>query len=543
MKTLTDLKTHFLEMRISPLTWLAGIAGILFTRFFLEALSNPSSSGFFAVDLPTLTHYSLFFISVALFIQIFLRMFLPQLREHIPKIAVISLSGIFIAPVVDLLVNGKGASPMVYVLNSPIEVLKSAFYLFSANPTFGTTIGLQVEITIILLTIFVAIYFLSKNFGKAILGTLFFYAVLFTLCSMPSVIAFFGNNAEGPADVISFLQNSIESSTTLKNHIPSGFDFSSKIKMLDTGFNFMVARVFFFLVVAFAYIWFWQTHKKLTSAIIRNSRPERVGNYIFIIILGILLALQMFPSLNLNWNDYLAILSLFASLYFSAMFAVCINDIEDVEIDKLTNTERPLVQQEATPKQLRTVSYLFLLASIISGYLAGNLPLFFILVFTALYYIYSAPPTRFKLIPFFSSFIIGLCFVTSFMAGFYIISPLKVVVAFPTGLAFGIFLFFFLYSHVRDVKDIGGDRENKIPTVPVIFGKVWGKRVTGVISASAFLVIPLLSKITILWLPAIVATFFTYYFINRNPYSEKLVFLVYFLFIIITGVVLFLPTI
>lgn len=543
METITNITKHFKDMTISPLSWLAGIAGILFTRFFLEALSNPSSSGFFAVDLPTLTHYSLFFISVALFIQIFLRMFLPQLGEHIPKIAVISLSGIFIAPIVDLLVNGKGASPMVYVLNSPIEVLKSAFYLFSANPAFGTTIGLQVEITIILLTIFVAIYFLSKNFGKALLGTLFFYAVLFTLCSMPSVIAFLGNNAGGPAEVIGFLQNSIESSTTLKNHIPSGFDFSSKIKMLDTGFNFMVARIFFFLVVAFAYIWFWQTNKKLTGAIIRNSRPERVGNYIFIIMLGILLALQMFPSLNLNWNDYLAILSLFTSLYFSAMFAVCINDIEDVEIDKLTNTDRPLVKEDVNPKQLKGISYLFLIASIISGYLAGNLPLFFIIVFTALYYIYSAPPTRFKLIPFFSSFIIGLCCIATFMAGFYIISPLKVVSILPNSAIIGIFLFFFLFWHVRDVKDIEGDRENKIPTVPVIFGKVWGRRVTGAISASAFLIIPLLSKIIILWLPAILATFFTYYFINRNPYSEKLVFLVYFLFIIVTGVVLFLPTI
>ena len=533
LRVIGNIKNHILCMPISPMSWLAGLLGILFVRFFLEAISNPSPSGYFALDMPTLLHYGLFFLTVALFLMIFLKIFLPFLGEHAPKIAMIAMVGIWIAPLIDLGLNGVGGSPMVYILDSPTGVLKSFFYLFSSSPAYGTTAGLQIEITIILLAIFSAIYFSTKKFGRAILATLFFYAVLFALCSMPSILAIFAGEAGGPTQVINFLQSSIYSSATLDNHLQSGLTFASQSKLLDTGFNFMIARIFFFLSIAFAYLWFWKTNKRLTLATLKNSRPERVGNYIFIIILGILLALKMFPNISLNWNDYLSLFSLFLSLHFSAMFAICVNDIEDVEIDKITNTSRPLVTNSASVGELRSTSYLFLLASVVAGYLSGLLPFFFILTFTALYYVYSAPPTKFKLIPFFSSFIIGLCFVSTFMAGFYAVYPIKLSSSLPVKLTLGIFVFFFLYSHMRDVKDIEGDRKNGIMTVPVIFGK----KVVGVISSIAFLTVPIFLNIKILWLPATLATILTYYFINKEPYSEKPIFGVYLLFILAIGLI------
>jgi len=536
---LADIKDHIEKMRIGPLGWLAGLVGILFVRFFLEALSNPSASLALAVDMPTLLHYGLFFLTVALFLMIFLNTFLPKLGPHIPKVAVIFFAGILIAPIIDLLAKGVGGSPMVYILDSPLGMLKSFFYLFSTNPPFGTTLGLQIEIAIILISIFCAIYFSTKNWLKSFLATLFFYAVLFTLCSMPTVLAIAAGQAGGPTEVINFIQKTIGASATLQNHIQSGLIFGSIEKLLDTGFNFMVARVFFLLSIGLSCLWFWKIKRELTLALLKNSRPERVGNYIFIIILGIFAALRLFPEVNLNWNDWLAVLSLFLSLYFSAMFAICVNDLEDVEIDKITNTDRPLAVNSASPEELRSASHLFLIGSLIAGYLSGLLPFFFILVFTALYYIYSAPPTRFKLIPIFSSFLIGLCCAAMFLAGFFLVSPLKVVSAIPTELTLIIFLFYFLFWHVRDMKDIKGDRVAHIPTLPVVVGEKWGRKVVGVVSGLAFLIPPLFIKMHLLWIPGVLAALATYYFVNKDPYSEKPIFITYVLFILSLALILF----
>ena len=120
--------SHIKNMQVSPLGWLSGLLGVVFVRFFLESISNPSSSGFFAVDTPTLVHYSLFFIALALFIMIFLKIFAPELHPHIHKITVFSLLGLWIAPLVDLLTNGTSGSPMVYILNSFGGIIKSSFY-------------------------------------------------------------------------------------------------------------------------------------------------------------------------------------------------------------------------------------------------------------------------------------------------------------------------------------------------------------------------------------------------------------------------------
>lgn len=526
---------HIKSMQVGPLGWLLGLFGVVFVRFLLESISNPSNTGFLAVDTPTLLHYFLFFVSLALFIMLFLKYFVPELSPHIHKITVFSFIGLWIAPIVDLLTNGSSGSPMVYILNSFTGIIKSSFYFFSSTPPFGSTLGLQFEIAFILICIFILIHKFSKNLWKSIGGTIVFYAVLFLLVSMPSIPAIILSPVSGPLDVIEFLQKSIASSATVFNNLEGSLEYASNNKFLDTGFNFVMGRIFLFLTIILGFLWFWITQNRLMRVIIKNSRPERVLNYLLIVLFGVFVASKSFVNINLNWNDYLAILSLLISFYFSIMFAICINDSEDVEIDKLTNQDRPLATGDANKEELSIASKIFLTISLISGYLSGFPVFFFTLVFTSLYYIYSAPPTKYKLIPFLSSFIIGLCCITAFLAGFFLLSPLKVVSAIPNNLVIGIFLFYFLFWHVRDIKDIKGDKKENIITVPVLFGE-WGLKATAIISSLAFFVPPLVSGNKLFWVPSIFASLFCYYFITIEErgakYRERPIFAVYLVYLL-----------
>jgi len=138
---------------------------------------------------------------------------------------------------------------------------------------------------------------------------------------------------------------------------------------------------------------------------------------------------------------------------------------------------------------------------------------------------------RFKLIPLFSSFLIGLCYSTAALAGFFLVSPLKNVSAFPPKLFVAIVVIITFLSHARDMKDINGDKAFGVKTVPVLFGDVWGPRIVGTLTGISFILIPLFSGLNILYLSAVPAGLFSYYFVNRKPYFEKPLFRIYFFFV------------
>ena len=221
------------------------------------------------------------------------------------------------------------------------------------------------------------------------------------------------------------------------------------------------------------------------------------------------------------------------------MFAVCTNDIVDEEIDSISDPARPLVANSLNKEDMKQASYIFLVATIISGFLAGYTALFFVLAFTALYYVYSVPPTRYKIIPFFSSFIIGLCCLTAVLAGFFLLSPLKYVAIFPFKLTLAVVVIFSLLANVRDMKDIAGDKAAGIKTVPIVFGDIWGPKVVGIFTSISFLLVPIFSGIYILFIAAIPTALASWYYINKKPYNEKPVVKTYFFFVLASLLLLF----
>jgi len=533
---LNNFKSYLESIHVTPTSWLVGISGVLMARFFLEVFSNPTSSGFFSSDASTLLHYSLFFMVIVVIFMIILQIFAPDWRPAIPRLVAVSFPVIFIAPIVDFIASGGRGIKMLYLFDSPGRMFLSFFSFTNKSLGGGATIGLQIEIALVLLFVGLFVYLVSKNWGKAVISSLVLYAVIFILSSLPGVMNIIGGGADPTQNYFGqplfFIQESIKNSATISNNINGSLQYSSAVRMFEVAFNFMMGRILFLILAIAAFLWFRLNFKEKLLAIIKNSRPERLAHCFLMISLGLFVSHIMFPLVKLNWNDWLSVAALFVSFLFSCLFAICVNDLADEKIDKISNQNRPLITGILNREDMKQSAFIFLVASLVSGFLAGYTAFFFILAFTALYYIYSASPARLKTIPFLSSFIIGLCTLAPVLAGFFLVSPIKYISAFPLKLALAVVVVFFLGSHIRDVKDIEGDRKAGVKTVPVLFGDKWGPRVVGIFAALAFLLVPIFLSAYFLLIAAIPVSLAVYYFVNRKPYAEKYIFITYFIFVL-----------
>lgn len=501
-------------------------------RFFLEALSSPTSSGVIASDASTLIHYYLFFLSFSLTLIVALYYLLPSWREITPQFVLISFIIIFLAPIIDFISSSNG-STLTYIFAKPHQLLNYFLTFFGPINGSGVSIGLRIEVAIILIAIGAIVYKKTSNIFKTLLSVVSIYTIIFIFGSIPSIISLFSS-----MDPKIFSILSITKSATFSNNIHSTLLYAYPERALEIGFNVMVGRVWYIVASVLTIYWFFISVKDKTIEVFKNSRPERIAFHLLAIILGSLLTIYISPSHSMNWSDYVSLLSLLLSFFFAFIFAICVNDREDTEIDAISNNSRPLIQNKLSHSDMKQIANISLLGSLLGSFLAGYYAFFCMLSFTALYFIYSAPPTRFKVIPFFSSFLIALAVLSEVMAGFFLLSNSKTVSTLPREIIFMVVVITFLWSHIRDIKDIEGDKKVGINTVAVMYGE----KVVGLMAGFSFLLIPIFTNIKILWFTCVPASIATYYFCTKKPYRELPVFMTYFVFIAINLIFILLAT-
>jgi chlorophyll synthase len=536
------IKEKLSLIEITPIQWLVSFSGVLMVRFFLETLSDPTSSGIAPFDVPTLIHYFLFFLFVDIAIILLLQIVIPTWRKIIPQLVLFSTAITYLAPIVDWVVSGGKGFVMTYIIDSPVNMLRSFLTFFGGNLFYGVTIGMRVEIIIVVIAIGFLVYRVSKNLPKSLFSMLMTYLIIFISGTVPGIIPAVANIFTDQYLTNSqFIQLSIIHSASLANNIFGTLRYESYQQMIETGFNLMIGRIFLVLTIITVGLWFYKNFRKQFIVVFKNLRPERIGHYIFLVILGVVVAYNQVPF-SLNWNDWLVFTTLILSFFLSCMYAISVNDIEDVNIDRISSKDRPLPSGALSQHEMKNIGIIFLVLALVSGYLSGYYAFFCVLIFNALYYIYSAKPIRFKRVPILSAFIIGLCCLTAIFAGFFTFSQVKIVSVFPDSLIVGIVGIFFLAQHIKDLKDIEGDRAEGIITIPTMFGPVWGARIVGILVALAYFIVPLIMDKTVVIFGVIPAAVASYLIAVKKPFIERPIFIVYGLFALFILVVLILKS-
>ncbi len=229
--------------------------------------------------------------------------------------------------------------------------------------------------------------------------------------------------------------------------------------------------------------------------------------------------------------DFLSFAALFLSLLSAWLFSVWENDEADREIDQISNPDRPLLKKELTIEEWRNIKYLFLFLALSFAFLGGLYLLTFTLLFLIIYHFYSAPPLRLKRFFGISSLLIAGNALIAVWMGFFMAVGTENLRAFPIKYIFGILIIFFLAEHVKNLKDIEGDKKNGIQTLPVLLGPKKGKLITGIFVFFATLLTPIVFYPHIITLAtAIFFGIILFFIINAKKFKEKYVFIVYFIF-------------
>jgi 4-hydroxybenzoate polyprenyltransferase len=521
--------------------WVAGFLCVVFVRFILETFSNQTSSGVAPSDPYTLVHYGLFFLTALLGLICIVGYFN---RDYVStgKVLLFGLPAIWLAPVLDLIISAGKGYKMTYIMDSHGAMFRDIFKFWSPQFMQGATYGIRIEILIMLCGIGLYVWISKRNILKSLLAVLSSYIFILILALIPGILYTLthlsGAIVSNQSTTLNYMLNLVINSNILHNTLHESFTSVTPLRFMELGFDKLLTQILLIFSVIFASIWFWKIDKNKFRLILRNFRPERALFYLSFLFMGMGLAFILGRGVLFSWVDGLAIISLVMSWISLWMYAVHVNDVADVKIDKISNMDRPLSQNLMTENEMREAGYIWLALALLGSWAAGFYPFFFSLIFVAVSYAYSAPPFRFKRVPVLASFLLSLICLVNALAGFFFLSVDKAVQSFPMALAVGILVMITLGINIRDMKDVEGDREEGIVTLPVLFGQN-GPRVVGICLALSFLVSPFFLASRWVYFIAVPAAIIGYWLVVRKPFREKPIFYLYFVYIliIVSGIV------
>ncbi len=452
-------------------------------RNFLEMFSTRAE--FLA---PRLVHYYLSYVALALGLIL---LFHLVTRESVKKTARVVLPAFFItslAPVLDLLISRGSGYQISYLLPGVHENLLLRFFTFFGDfQGMGATPGMRIEIALVLVMSFFYFWIKMSRPLKSLFSAVLVYAAIFLYGISPFFV-------RGLLELLGLA------------YVPSD------LLMAD-----------FFLVTSFflVTILFYLANREYFRELLRDSRLLRIAHYEIMFFLGIALG----PGLAVTAENVFHLFFIPVSIAFALLFSVVTNNIADHEIDMVSNRGRPHVKKTIKDRHYLRLGWAFLVLALVFAGFSGPQTLFFIVLFTGNYFLYSMPPLRLKRVTFFSKIFISLNSLVLVILGFVFAggSP----GSFPPVIALIILTAFTAATNFIDIKDYRGDKRAGIKTLPVVLGLEKAKLLTGFFFVAAYLSVILITGnffVVLLFLGLSLAQF---WLVNRKNYDERPVFLLY----------------
>jgi len=306
--------------------------------------------------------------------------------------------------------------------------------------------GISLEISVFLIIIFCYVLFLSKSLIKS------FAAVL---CSM-AFISIWGT--------------------------PSLF-WTDEIKF-SSEFIFL----FYFVPLALiGIIIFLLFSREKLYALIGNLRITKSLGFIIPVILGAIAA-----SYVLEFANWFEVFLSCMAVFLVWQFAVVINDIADVSIDKVSNRNRPLIKGIISKKEFIFLGAVFAFFSLAAASLVNFFTILFIFVFLVLALAYSLEPIRLRK-NFLGNVVIGLSISLCYFFGFFSMENFRFPENSDYMFAGMLFLFGLFITLAKDAKDFKGDLKDNISNLFTLFGVAKAKRIIAVLLLLVFLLPGLLT--------------------------------------------------
>ncbi len=196
--------------------------------------------------------------------------------------------------------------------------------------------------------------------------------------------------------------------------------------------------------------------------------------YASMALLGVFLASR---GLGLSLSDVLPVLTIACT----AMGVYVINDVCDLEIDRISHPERSLPQGKVTIRQAQILGALLLAMGPAIAFAVNRIAGMMVGMITVTGIAYSVPPVRLRRYPVVPNMMLGLGVLFAFLAGVAFRAPLDGKAVFG-GLL--LWAFFSFQSFVKDIEQGEGDAAGGAMTLPLVLGPERALKVTAVVALS-----------------------------------------------------------
>ncbi|MDD5397066.1 MAG: UbiA family prenyltransferase [Candidatus Moranbacteria bacterium] len=431
-------------------------------------------------------------------------------------------------PIIDLLLTKGAGLPIGYVIIWPKLLIDQFIKTFTSISIPGITPGLHLAGLILITSVAFYIYHYSKSIFKSLIGAFIGCLIFFLYSILPSLLIISFSDKANSLAVFTYIN---ELTSSLLFYTQNSLSGMEKLQQINFMQDIFLGQLLWIFVLIQGFFLFKKSYKNAAEIITTTVRVERIFNYFLIASIGMIISSHLFEKINFgNIANMVSIVMFFLMLGLVLVWETFINDREDIAIDKLTNTNRPLAKEIISIDDWEKISNILAILIIFGFFLINQTSTFFLVLLTASYYIYSSKPLRLKRHFISSSILIGLATVSTVMAGFFLVSHNQQIKAFPISAIFIIGIVQALLSNLKDIKDYAGDKKEGIRTIPVIFGEKKAKIIITIIYALVFIFLPFYFQFKSMLYIGILAAILIAYFLNKKHYQEKYVFLVMFMY-------------
>lgn len=406
-------------------------------------------------------------------------------RVNVRKAALILLFGFMIIwtpPIVDEIISRGAGFWSFYSFDSLRGLGERYLTFFGDKPDVGITYGVRFEIGTVLILMALYTWVRTRNFWRTVLGTLTLYTVLFIIGVLPSLITFAllapekGLLAVTELDVARVML----SPEPLFILNPPAVSAVLAVKM-GLAYTLLLPLLIFGLLMLF--------FRPILRALWANLRlPQTLYHLgLFLIGAGLVFLYEGKSAFVLNWLHWAGLISMLMAVVLAWVTSVIINDLHDTRIDAVTNPHRPLITGTIDRATYGTIGLLTFAFSIFcSAYVSTQLA-FLLILYQGIAWIYSAPPLRLKRFPGIATLLASSASLLIFFGGFIVFSLNKNIESLPWPVALLLFLAYLALLPIKDFKDIAGDKQDGVQTLPIIWGEIRAKRLIGAAAFSCFI--------------------------------------------------------
>jgi len=306
--------------------------------------------------------------------------------------------------------------------------------------------------------------------------------------------------------------------------------------------------IYAFLTVFLLIFAFWKFYREKFWLIAKNVRWIQISMHIGVVLVGAGLGAFYFPNnLTIDVFSFFALANLALAAVFAWLASVFWNDREDIAIDRLTNAQRPLASGKMKSTEYRHLFLAAFLASLILALTVGVKFFLLILAYQFIAWAYSSFPFRLKRFPIIATFLSAWAFLILCFSGFILISDNQNLSGFPGKFVWLLIIALTLSLPIKDLKDIEGDKEDGVWTIPVLLGETWGRFAIGLgIFASYGLSVVLLNA-KILFFPAMILGALSFWILQNKKIPPRrvhiFVFSLLFLYVFLMAYLVFWPAV